>query len=167
MDNTQWLQTFRESIGRLYDDIDAFGTTEPTPEDAADAIALMHSIKGDFTLAWDRMVGVVIDAMGTIPEVTLPDGTKVEKRQAADRKAWQHKDLAGEVATRITNLSVDMDTGERTMTTEQMITALLDYCAPSYWRVKALNGIGIDPDRFCEVSEGKTNIIVRKATNEL
>jgi hypothetical protein len=44
-----------------------------------------------------------------------------------------------------------------------MMIKMLDYCAPSYWRVKELAKIGINADKFCDVSESKESIIVRRA----
>jgi hypothetical protein len=55
-----------------------------------------------------------------------------------------------------------MDTGEIVMSQEDMIANVLDYVQPSYWRIKELQNIGINPDHFCEVGETKTSIIVRK-----
>lgn len=163
MPNASWLDEFAVAVNNLYSAIETLAQSDPTPEEAVSALAELHGLKANFTLAWEAMNRVAANSMGTIPEIVLPDGTKIEKRNSADRKAWQHAELATQVARKIQDLSVDMDTGERTMTTEQMITALLDYVAPSYWRVKALNGIGVNPDKYCEVTEGKPSIIVRKA----
>ena len=68
-----------------------------------------------------------------------------------------------EVARRLDDISVDMDTGERTMSAQEMVIKVLDYVQPSYWRVKELGKIGISADKFCEVGETKESIIVRKA----
>jgi hypothetical protein len=61
------------------------------------------------------------------------------------------------------DMSVDMDTGEILSTPEEMITKVLDFLQPSYWRIKELQKIGIDADNYCEVKEAKASIIVRKA----
>jgi hypothetical protein len=42
---------------------------------------------------------------------------------------------------------------------------MLAYCAPSYWRIKELNKIGLNADNFSETGELKTSIIVRKPKN--
>jgi hypothetical protein len=58
-----------------------------------------------------------------------------------------------------------MDTGEVTKSTRQIALEILDYCAPSYWRIKELGKIGVNPDNYCEVGELKTSLIVRKSKN--
>lgn len=159
----QSIKDFNTAILALDDALEEFQDTQPTPEDAAMALAALHTIKANFAAVYERMEHIVSVSMGNDPEVVLPDGIKVEKRYGASRKAWQHKDLAAVVASRIADMSVDMDTGERLLSPQDMIVKVLDYVQPSYWRIKELNNIGINPDRFCEVSEGKTSIIVRKA----
>jgi hypothetical protein len=107
------------------------------------------------------MVTVIADKM---PQsmIFLPDGTEIERKQSADRKAWDHKGLADEVATRISQMAVDMDTGEITLTPQEMMIKMLDYAAPSYWRVGELGKIGVNPSKYCETSEGRTSIVIKK-----
>jgi hypothetical protein len=101
--------------------------------------------------------------MGQMPEIALSDGSRIEKNSAVSRKSWKHKDLATEVASRLKDMSVDMDTGEVVMTAEDMVVKMLDYVYPSYWKVKELGKIGINADKYSEVGEAKDSIIVRKA----
>lgn len=123
----------------------------------------LHSIKASIAMVYDTGAKFTTDAMGNLGEVNLPNGVKIEKKTGADRKTWQHVDLAKNIASRLSDMSVDMETGEVIMSPQEMVVKLLEYCAPSYWRVKELAKIGISADRFCEVSEPKTNIIIRKA----
>ena len=97
-----------------------------------------------------------------VDELQVKDA-QIEVRNAADRKQWEHDKLINEVARRLIQSSIDMDTGEVTMSTEAIVARVLDFVQPSYWRVKELAKIGISADQFCEVGESKTNIIVRKA----
>lgn len=167
MSNYEELKKFIDAINTALLDfdlaIDAFEESDHTPEESVQALSDLHEVKANFSAVYDRMEYVAARTMGDLPEIDLPDGTKVEKRYGSSRKSWNHKDLASVVASRISDMSVDLDTGERILSTEQMIVKVLDYVQPSYWRVKELNKIGINPDRFCEVSEGKTSIIVRRA----
>jgi hypothetical protein len=55
-----------------------------------------------------------------------------------------------------------LETGEVVSTPQDMLIQMLDYVQPSYWRVKELQKIGINPDNYCVVGETKTSIIVRK-----
>lgn len=132
-------------------------------EELASCITQLHAFKNDLTLVYDACCKLLIDAMGNTPEIVTTSGIKVEKKTGADRKTWQHVDLAKNIASRLSDMAVDMETGEVVMTQQEMIVKLLDYCAPSYWRVKELAKIGINADRFCETSEAKTNIVIRKA----
>lgn len=158
-----WIDDFEKSLLALDENIVAFGKEQPSLDDACVALVALNKLKGDLTVVYEQMVKIVSGAMGDIPEFTLPDGSKIEKRSASDRKAWMHEPLIHEVARRIQDISVDLETGERTMSTEDMIVKVLDFVQPSYWRVKALNELGISADKFCEVGETKESIIVRKA----
>lgn len=158
-----WIDDFEKSLLALDESIVAFGKEQPSLDDACAALVALNKLKGDLTIVYEQMVKIVSAAMGDIPEFTLPDGSKIEKRSASDRKAWMHEPLIHEVARRIQDISVDLETGERTMSTEDMIVKVLDFVQPSYWRVKALNELGISADKFCEVGETKESIIVRKA----
>ena len=139
--------------------------SESPIEHAADAASEMHYLKSRVAFLYDRSCSLLSDRMGDLPEITISSGTKIEKKQAADRKSWDHKRLADHVASRINDMAVDMDTGEVVMSPQQMISKVFDYAAVSYWRVKELSKIGVNADMFCEVSEPKTSIIIRKGKN--
>jgi hypothetical protein len=94
--------------------------------------------------------------------VVLPSGDTIEKKWDKNRKAWKHKDLADVVSEKIESLAIDMDTGERVLSTKEMITALLDYVQPSYWRVTALSNIGVNADDYCQSGEAEPSISLRK-----
>lgn len=134
-------------------------------ETACTKLVDVHRLKGDMSMIYDSATNVVSDVMRDLAEVSLPNGMKIEKKTGSSRKTWNHKDLANVVAKRIVESSVDMNTGEVVLSSEQMIENMLVYVQPSYWRVKELSAIGINADRFCEVDEPKTSIIVRKGTS--
>lgn len=126
-----------------------------------DTLVLLHAIKGDIASVFSQFSLLLSDKI-TIDEVTASNGQKIEKKSAFDRKGWKHEDLASEVLRRLNDLSVDMDTGEVVMSSNEIAMKLLDYVQPSYWRIKELSKLGINADQFCEVGELKTSIIVRK-----
>lgn len=128
-----------------------------------DAVIGMHNLKADMSLVYDSVCNLMVKKMGEIPEINLPGGHKIEKKSGADRKAWDHAGLARNVASRVSDMAIDMDTGEVVLSPQDMMIKMLEFAAVSYWRVKELSKLGISADDFCEVSEGKTNIIVRKA----
>lgn len=129
----------------------------------ADSLVDIHSLKAEFSIVYDSACSKMIDKMGTVPEVTSSSGNLVEKKSGADRKKWDHDKLAKNVASRINDMAINLETGEVQMTPQDMMAKMFDFAAVSYWRVKELGKIGISADSFCEVSEAKTSIIVRKA----
>ena len=47
--------------------------------------------------------------------------SRYEKKWSKDRKGWKHKDLAEVVAERIQESAIDLDTGERVLSVQEMI----------------------------------------------
>ena len=135
---------------------------ESKPDLACEAISDVHQIKTDISGIFDYLSKMVVKTLGDVPEVILSDGTKVEQRAGSTRKAWNHEALAKNVASRINDMAVDMNSGEIVMSPQDMIVKVLDYAAVSYWRVKELSKIGISADTFCEVTEAEPNIIIRR-----
>jgi len=133
-----------------------------TMDDVYPIILEMNDLKSDMAIVYDTATFLISTKMGTIPEYITPNGIKIEKRAGSDRKTWDHIGIAKNVASRLGDMAIDMQTGEVIMSPQDMVVKLLDYCNPSYWRVKELSKIGINADRYCEVSEAKTSIIVRR-----
>jgi hypothetical protein len=162
MSNLERLEAFRRELSDICADI----STELAQDGAVieeSCVNLVHiyNLKRDINYIYEEMVTVIADKM---PQsmIFLSDGTEIERKQSADRKAWDHKGLANEVAAKISQMSVDMDTGEITLTPEEMMIKMLDYAAPSYWRVGELGKIGVNPSKYCETSEGRTSIVIKK-----
>lgn len=153
----QWRKNLMEIDALL----DAYIKATPDIAEAAEMLTQFNLVKRDFGVIYDSFAGKVGELMGNRGLVETQSGATVEKKGAADRKKWMHSELASAVAERLVEMSVDMDTGERTMTPTQMIQKLLDYAAVSYWRVGKLGELGINPDSYCEQGEYKTSIIVR------
>lgn len=159
----EWLGHFRTALMSLDDAVTQFKNSTPSLEDSCNALALMHGLKADLSAVYDTLAAFVSDELEERAEFSLSDGGLIEKKWAADRKKWQHKDLASVVAKRLIQSSIDMDTGEVLHSQEEVIARLLDFIQPSYWRIKELAKIGINADMYCEVGESKSSIIVRKA----
>lgn len=132
-------------------------------EETAEILLKLNRFKDDLKAIYGGVEKLLSDLMGQMPEIALSDGSRIEKNSAVSRKSWKHKDLATEVASRLKDMSVDMDTGEVVMSAEDMVVKMLDYVYPSYWKVKELGKIGINADKYSEVGEAKDSIIVRKA----
>lgn len=154
-------------IRRLITELDAelFTLLESNPEleKACEILAEMNFLKRDFSSVYDSFSFSVSGLMGATENVSLTDGTEIEKKSSYDRKAWDHKSLASAVADKLTKMAVDMDTGEVIKSPREIAMEMVTYCAPSYWRIKELNKIGINADNYCEVGELKTSVIVRKS----
>lgn len=135
---------------------------EPEYQDVAKIMFRVYTAKSNMSMIYDEVAAILDKAMADVPEVNLEDGVKIEKKVASDRRAWKHADLATEIARRLIMTNVDMSTGETQKSTEELITEMLRFLQPSYWRVKELSTIGVNADNYCEVLEPKTSIIVRK-----
>lgn len=158
----EWMSEFRQKLLDLDSRLTELKTSNLDIEQACALLVDLNTLKGELGLIYDSFSGTVSEVMANETEVMLENGAKIEKRWSNKRSGWQHRDLASAVASRITNMAVDMDTGEIVMSQEQMIINVLDYVQPSYWRIKELEKIGINADQYCEVGETKTSIIVRK-----
>lgn len=132
-------------------------------KDMSEAYATMASLKAQLGVVMQSLESSLIERMTDKEAVSLESGAVLVKDWSKSRKSWQHKDLVSAVADRIQQMAIDMDTGERTMTTGQMIEALLEYVQPSYWRVGALSSIGLNADAFCEASDPQPKIRIEKA----
>jgi hypothetical protein len=159
------IQELRSAIMDLDGAISSFLKENPSPEEAGTALAELNFLKRDISLVYDGFSHALSELMGPTESLALPDGTTIEKKSSYDRKGWKHADLGAAVAERLVKMSVDMDTGEVTKSPKEIAEEMLTYCAPSYWRIKELNKIGLNADNFSEVGELKTSIIVRKPKN--
>lgn len=157
---------FRKSIEILSKEIDSYIESEESLTDISEALLQLNLAKRDIGIVYDSLSNRVGIALGEEKEIRLENGGLIEKKTAYDRKAWEHKKLGSAVVDKLVKLSVDMDTGELIKTPTEIALQLLDYCAPSYWRVKELSSIGINADMYCETGQLKTSIIVRKGENQ-
>lgn len=132
-------------------------------EDISETYFQVNSFKGQLAIIVKQMENLLIERMTDVEAMPVSNGDMLVKEWSKNRKAWQHKDLAKAVAQRIQTLAIDMDTGERTMTVGDMIEALLDYVQPSYWRVGALQKIGLNADSFCEAGDSEPKIKIERA----
>ena len=157
---------FRKSIEILSKEIDSYAESEEPFADICAALLQLNLAKRDIGVIYDSLSNCVAVKLGEEKEIHLENGGLIEKKTAYDRKAWEHKKLGSAVVDKLVKLSVDIDTGEIIKTPAEIALQLLDYCAPSYWRVKELSSIGINADMYCETGQLKTSIIVRKGENQ-
>ena len=157
--NLEDITTLRSLLNKLDERV------EHVSEDASEVANLvleMNLAKNDLGMVYDSLTNILGELMESEPVIELRDGAQIERKVASSRKAWQHKELAGAVMDRLQHAAIDMDTGEVRMSRPEMGLKMIDYLAPSYWRVGKLNEIGLTADLYCEASEPKTSVIVRK-----
>lgn len=159
-----WLEDFSKALLDL--DIDVRDrATSFTLQEAADALVAISRFRDGLKVIQDQLSFLVTElmALDEVGELQTRDGSTVEKKGDVTRTGWKHKDLASEVIARLTQMSIDMDTGEMVVSGPEMAMRILDFVQPSYWRIKELSSIGINADDFSKVGEYKESVIVRKA----
>jgi len=153
-------------IGRLVNHLERLtllsAEDESDPERSINRLIDLNLAKATFTTAYKQYETVVAHDMERKPFVEMPGGFIVERKEGRPRKKWNHKKLGREVAHRIHDRSIDMDTGEILMSAEEMMTSMLQYAAPSYWRVTQLKKLGVDANNYCELGEGTVSVSIRK-----
>ena len=156
----------REQIKNLSEEIDTYVLSDASVTEASEGLLQLNLAKRDIATVYDTLTHFVALKLGDETEISLGEGALIEKKTAYDRKAWEHKKLGSAVVDKLVKMSIDMDTGEVIKTPSEIAIQLLDFCAPSYWRVKELSSIGINADMYCETGQLKTTIIVRKGENQ-
>lgn len=157
------LEDFASALSNLNKEITEYIDSNPDIDEAAEGLAKLNFAKRELSVIYDSFAHGVGNLMGSSGMIETASGITIEKKTAADRKKWRHPELATRVAERLSEMSVDMDTGEVVMSAQDMVVKLLDYAAVSYWRVGKLGEIGVNPDSYCEQGDFKTSIIIREA----
>lgn len=159
------LDQIKKLLSELDLEIGEFIQSSPDVSHACSMLAEMNFVKQDLAFVYDTFAQGMIGVLGDNEFITLADGVEIEKKSGYDRKKWDHKSLGSAVADKLTKMAIDMDTGEVLKSPREIAIDILTYCAPSYWRIKELDKIGINADNYCEVGDMKTNIIVRRPKN--
>lgn len=160
------VASLRHAIVNLDNALAEFADSEPTIEEMGKVLLQLNLAKSDLGMVYDTLSTKLSSMIKDKEILSLENGAQIEKKSSYDRKGWQHKELASAVVDKITQMSVDMDTGEIIKSPSEIALDLMKYCAPSYWRIKELSSIGINADNYCEVGQLKTSIIVRKGDNQ-
>jgi hypothetical protein len=146
----------------LEDFLNSDGVTEAPLEEALENLVFLNKAKKELADIYDSFATKMIERMNTekSTDVKLDSGVELKCKSGAPRKAWDNENLMKTVHSRLRQSSVDMDTGEVGLSDDEIVLKLLDYFQPSYWRVGALNELGINADQYCEVGEPKTSIAI-------
>lgn len=152
----------RNILISLEDFLNSEAISSANLEDALEHLVVLNKVKRDLADIYDMFSAKMVDRMQSekSTDVKLDSGVELKCKSGSARKSWENEKLMKIVYDRIQSSAVDMDTGEVMLSQEEIIVKLLDYLQPSYWRVGALNELGINADQYCEVGESKTNIAI-------
>jgi hypothetical protein len=145
----------------LYDKVSELDVEELGLQQSCEVLVEINAIKNDIAMIIDDLQKKISPLFGKQDIVDAGDYV-VERRMGKPRSAWRHKELGDEVANRVWRSAIDLDTGELTMTPTELMAKMLDFLQPSYWRVTALDSIGISADSYCETREAQEKISIRK-----
>jgi len=160
----KFFSDFQESLLSLDSRVSQLKAMDTvTVDEWCQMILEISNFKTQLSFVYEAVTSSALEAMSETEIITLQSGDTIEKKWSKDRKGWKHKELAEIVAERIEDSSVDLDTGERVLTTSDMIKKMLEYVQPSYWRVTALSELGINADDYCQAGESKPSISIKKA----
>lgn len=139
-------------------------TEDPTENltDEVETLVALNSLKSQFRNVYTIYEQLIAQDLEEEYQVTLPGNVVVTRTTGARRKSWDHKGLGKVVADKIVQAAVDYDTGEVLLTPEEQIVRILTYAAPSYWRVKELKKIGVDPNKFSTTEPGKPGVKIER-----
>jgi hypothetical protein len=153
---------FRIMLITLDDFLNSEGVNEADIDVWSEHLVMLSHVKKDIASIYDSFATRMVDRMQSEKktELTLSTGAEIKCKVGSARKSWDNKGLMVQVFERLQQSSIDMDTGEVALSTEEIVNKILDYVQPSYWRVGALSELGINADMFCEVAEPKTNIAI-------
>lgn len=131
----------------------------PRVVELARELASLKAHRRDVDIAIQDCEVQVIDAMDGAWECVVPGLGAVKRRKGTKRTAWQHDDLwrlMGRMAQERRN--VDEDTGEVESVADALARHITAACAPGYWRTTPLREWGVDPDEYCQKTEGRDSI---------
>ena len=133
-------------------------------EEFLQRIVDLHSLKKKITYIFSEYQDIVSSHVGLVTQPVQVNGATVEIKNGSSRKTWAHKELAADVSKRIMQRSINIDTGEITKSTEEMMQELVNFMGVSYWKVTELKKIAIDADEYCEVSPPKKSVVIRRSS---
>ena len=133
------------------------------PQEILQVASNFHEAKSTTGYLYGELQDVITKEYDYFAKPVQVDGATIEIKSGSARKKWDHAAISDEVARRIVNTSVDIDTGEITKTPLEMLKEFTQYMGVSYWKVGQLKELHLDADEYCEVSPPKKNIVIRRS----
>ena len=131
-------------------------------ESAVELLVALNSVKSRLGVSYSSYEQTIATGMEDDYMLHLPGNIEVTRREGAPRKKWDHQKLGKAVVERLVDQSIDFDTGEILKSTEEIAMGLLQYAAPSYWRVKELKKIGLDAGKYSELGDPKVTVSIKR-----
>ena len=160
------IALLRKQLIDLDESVTILKEESPSAEELSDVIVECNLLKRDISIVYDLLCDVMTNAMKTAQIIESSKGAEIELKFGYSRTGWKHRDLATEVATKIYQSCIDMDSGEVVGSPVDMMQKMLNYLQPSYWKVTEVSKLGINVDNFCKTEESKPSLIVRKGKAE-
>jgi len=127
------------------------------PEEVASFYAVLNNLKRSSVDSLDYMGKLLEKHMGVGDILSLSDyGVTVEKKQGQTRKTWDHRTLRAVIAEKIIDEVIDEETGSLTVPPSQLVQKAFD-CTGLSWKVTSLRDHKINPDQYCEKSDGRVS----------
>jgi hypothetical protein len=154
------IAKIRERIAEMEDRLQAYLDGKPTDRDICAVLIEFNEMKAFLKVVYDSFA-IKVGSVLSDDSVVLENG-EVERAYSKRRTGWQHRVLASAVADKLSQMAVDMDTGEVRVSPKDLAASMLSYVQPSYWKTTELAKIGINADNYCEAGDTKVSIIVRR-----
>lgn len=159
---TEALDTLEEAVKALHKSLGGLEGESLDLEGVSNLIDRVDSIKrlvGDCTMVLLPLAQSLRTDQEIVP---VESGHAVEYGFTSTRKTWDHAALKSVVAEAILARSMDFETGTLEAPASQLIQEALECVGISYWKVKELKALSIDPDRYCEKPDGTFKATVRR-----
>lgn len=164
-DTKDTVDSLAELLNLLESDIYKLSKSklDADPKEVLQVATNLHEVKSRVGALYNELQSIITDEYDYFASPVVVDGATVEIKAGSSRKKWDHASISDDVARRIVNTSVDIDTGEVTKTPLEMLQEFTQYMGVSYWKVGKLKELHLDADEYCEVSPPKKNIVIRRS----
>ena len=159
-DTKDTVDSIAELLNLLESDIYKLSKSklDADPKEVLQVATNLHEVKSQVGALYNELQSIITDEYDYFASPIAVDGATVEIKAGSSRKKWDHASISDDVARRIVNTSVDIDTGEVTKTPLDMLREFTQY-----WKVGKLKELHLDADEYCEVSPPKKNIVIRRS----
>ena len=131
-------------------------------EEIAEHMSRINQVYRQTKDLWSDAQTAMVDKVEWTDKPIETTFSQVEIKSGAPRKSWDHEGLTEELIRRIQAKSIDIDTGERLQSSEDMMRELISHAGVSYWRVTGLKALDVDVDEYCEKGVSKKSVVIHR-----